>query len=84
MVETLTSRFETIRTAGGWRFVFFCDLCESRYESVEFSCECPEEAFILAAEEAQSRFNRCHRCGKWICDRHYNIDVMECTECAPE
>jgi len=31
----------------------------------------------------KSCFNMCHKCGKWVIDAAYNVDVFECIDCAP-
>jgi hypothetical protein len=41
-----------------------------------------DEARIIAENEARYFFNRCLRCGRWVCDEHYSIDESMCVECA--
>ena len=80
--RAFTTRYNTVRTQQGFRFVFYCDLCYTKYETEEYRLDSFREAFELAQEEAQYHFNMCHKCGKWICDEHYNQNVMECVECS--
>ncbi len=68
---------------GRFRFTFFCDLCDGGFTTKHISASTVKEAFERAREEARPCFNRCHRCHRWICDSHYNEDVMMCTDCAP-
>lgn len=42
-----------------------------------------EQAFIMAQEEAQAHFHRCHSCHLWVCDNDFNEDEGLCVECAP-
>lgn len=68
---------------GCFRFEFTCLLCESNYTTGLISAASVEEAFRLAADEARKHFNRCQKCGEWVCDQHYNEDDMMCIACAP-
>ena len=40
---------------------------------------------LLEAWETEARkcFNKCHKCGKWVIDAMYNVDILECVDCAP-
>lgn len=40
---------------------------------------CPD----LSPAEARLRFNRCSRCGAWVCDAHFNENRGLCVRCAP-
>lgn len=82
MARAFTRRYDTVRVRHGFRFIFYCDLCEAGYETDEYLIESFHTAFERAQEEAQYYFNMCHKCGKWICDEHYNQDIMQCVECS--
>lgn len=68
---------------GGYRFHFACSLCDKGYTTGQIAADTVGEALDLARREARPHFNRCHQCGRWICDEHYNIDEMTCVECTP-
>lgn len=68
---------------GVFRFTFYCELCDAGYTTEPICAATVEAAFEEAQREARPFFNRCHGCHLWICDRHYNEDVMMCTDCAP-
>ncbi|MDR1776134.1 MAG: zinc ribbon domain-containing protein [Actinomycetes bacterium] len=42
-----------------------------------------EQAFIMAQNEAQQHFHRCHNCNKYVCDACLNEDEGLCVACAP-
>jgi hypothetical protein len=43
-----------------------------------------DKALAKAAEEMQSHFEQCHRCGQWVCEPVcWNRDRGVCTTCAP-
>lgn len=31
----------------------------------------------------RSRFNLCHKCGRWASDVMYNPNTLECVDCSP-
>jgi len=69
---------------GCFRFRFFCSLCGFSRASGRIAAASAGEAFQIAANEARKHFNRCCRCKKWVCDRHYNEDEMACVNCEPK
>ena len=77
------ARYTMSAENGGYRFRFYCAFCDGGYTTGLIHADCLETALSLAKQEAKHYFNGCHKCGKWICDRHYNIDEMTCTECMP-
>ena len=68
---------------GKFQFTFFCELCDEGCTTEPSRAATVKEAFEQAQREARPYFNRCHNCHRWICDSHYNEDVMMCTVCAP-
>ena len=42
-----------------------------------------DRSFIMAQNEAQQHFHRCHGCRQWVCDADYNEDEGLCVECSP-
>ena len=64
---------------------FFCQLSGAAvYGSGPIDAEASEETVKkIWKEEGERSFNRCKKCGKWVCDLMYNPDVFQCVECAP-
>jgi hypothetical protein len=81
--DNFTSKYHISCVGDSYRFQFFCSLCEHHHTSGWISADTQEQARLLAEKEAKKYFNKCHKCGKWICDEHYNRDEMVCVECAP-
>jgi hypothetical protein len=79
-----TARYTMIGEDGGFRFRFYCQLCEEGHLTGLISAGSFDEAFQIACSQAKRHFNGCHRCGKWVCDAHYNEDEMMCSNCAPQ
>lgn len=77
-----TSKYLVAKEDGGYRFRFVCGLCSRNYTTALISGESEDDALRAAENEARPYFNGCHKCGRWICDEHYNKDEMVCTECA--
>lgn len=68
---------------GFYRFTFFCSLCDAGHTTGRICASSAGAARVIAEQDARPYFNRCHRCGKWVCDAHYNESVFMCTSCAP-
>lgn len=79
----LPSKSTMAAQGGAFQFTFYCELCDSGYATPPIEAERVQEAFDQAQQEARRYFNRCHRCHLWVCDGHYNEDLMMCTACAP-
>ena len=77
------ANYMCVGVEGGYRFRYFCALCNWHYETVQISAVSEKEARIIAEQEARRHFNGCHKCGRWICEQHYNVDEMMCIKCAP-
>lgn len=82
MNKAFTQRYVTQRIKDGFSFTFYCDLCQRSYETEEIKTESFTEALQKAQSVAYLYFNKCHKCGKWICDEHYDESIMECVECS--
>jgi len=68
---------------GFYQFHFHCDYCEEGYSTGKIEADSVDSALRHAWHEAREYFNGCHKCGKWICEKHYNMEEMMCTDCAP-
>ncbi|MBQ7792875.1 MAG: zinc-ribbon domain-containing protein [Clostridia bacterium] len=80
-----TARYKVISDTGGVRFKFYC---EASGAAVCITKQCypaeTEEELLQAWEtEGKQQFNRCHKCGRWICNAMYNADTLECVDCSP-
>lgn len=84
MNKAFTQRYKTHRTANGFGFSFYCDLCEKSFNTDIIATYSFAWAFQQAQVIAKLHFNKCHKCGKWVCDQHYNENVMMCIECQPK
>jgi hypothetical protein len=68
---------------GAYQFCFHCAYCKEGHTTGRIVADSVEAALSLAWQEAREYFNGCHKCGKWICEKHYNMEEMMCTDCAP-
>ncbi len=84
MSPEFTSKSRVVRDGDKLYRTFFCDLCGYGYTVETGNAEMTKETVQEAEEEARRHFNLCHRCRKWVCDTHYNEDVMLCIRCAPK
>jgi hypothetical protein len=76
-----TVNYTMTHSDGGYRYTFFCALCDFHYKTGWISADAEAEARGLAEKEARPHFNGCHACGRWICDGHYDRQAMLCVEC---
>jgi len=66
-----------------YRFKYICGLCDWHYTTGLIDADSEDDAMKIAEDEARLYFNGCRKCGRWICDEHYDMDKMVCAECAP-
>lgn len=80
-----TAAYKVISDAGGNRYRFYCELSGALACTTEPLCaQTPEEELRIAWETVgRKHLNLCHKCGRWVIDAVYNVDVFECVECAP-
>ena len=84
MITAFTRDFKVERENDVYRFAFYCGLCRSAYLSPEVKADSAEEAIKVAEPEARRHFNRCHCCGLWVCDAHYDEEYMVCVQCSTQ
>jgi len=84
MMAEFTSKSEMTRKDGKYYFSFFCDLCDASFVCGPIEAGTVKEALEKSCKIAKPYFNRCHICHRWVCDEHYNEDVMTCTACIPK
>ena len=77
--------YKLIADAGGNRYRFYCEMSGALACTTEpIRAKTPEEELQIAWETVgRKHFNLCHKCGRWVIDAVYNVDVLECVECAP-
>ena len=80
-----TANFRVLPDGNGRRYQFFCarsgpNACTTR----PIPSGTAEQALELAWEsEGKQHFNHCGKCGNWVIDVMYNVEVLECVDCAP-
>lgn len=75
--------FKYTREKNKFYFIFFCELSHKAFVVSEITSDNFENALVQAKNQVRKQFNRCHNCGKWICDELYNEETMNCVECSP-
>lgn len=83
MDKHLTARCRIIRSGKEQIYQFFCDLSGALVCAAKTKADCGDALERLWETEARARFNRCRKCGKWVCDTMYNPDTLQCVECSP-
>ena len=86
MLKRKTATHKVLADDGGYRFMFYCDLSGAHICTTKkiYYGDTQEEALQAAWQaEGRSLFNQCRKCGKWVSLAMYNVDVLECVECAP-
>ncbi|MBE6710782.1 MAG: hypothetical protein E7579_06650 [Ruminococcaceae bacterium] len=80
-----TAAYKVISDADGNRYRFYCELSGALACTTEPLCaQTPEEELRIAWETGgRKHLSLCHKCGRWVIDAVYNVDVFECVECAP-
>ena len=86
MLDRDVASHKALADGGGYRFLFYCDVSGVHVCTTKevYHADTPEAALLTAWEaEGRGRFNKCHKCGKWVIDAVYNAEVLECVDCAP-
>lgn len=86
MLDRNVARHKTLADGGGYRFLFYCDVSGAHVCTTKevYHADSPEAALLAAWEtEGRGRFNKCHKCGRWVIEAVYNAEVLECVDCAP-
>lgn len=83
--EKSVATYKIEKTPNGNRYKFYCDLsgalvCTTKIYKTDTS---EEELMMAWLNEGKEQFNVCHNCGKFVSDVMFNVDVLECVECAP-
>jgi|BioPla2DNA2_1021312.scaffolds.fasta_scaffold51824_1 hypothetical protein len=77
-------RFDISTVKGGYRVTFYCITGDKRHTVEVYHFHTIDQVLKTAWNESKKYFNRCHQCGVWVCDEHYNEDVMKCIFCQPK
>ena len=85
VVNRKTANFRVLPDGNGRRYQFFCALSGAHVCTTRpILSDTPELALELAWEsEGKQHFNHCSECGNWVIDAMYNVEVLECVDCAP-
>ena len=78
-----SARYTIAGENGGYQIRFYCAMCDYYYTTGWISAGSETEARRLTEKEAKRQFNGCRKCGRWVCDEHYNMGEMMCLGCAP-
>ena len=80
-----TANFRVLPDGDGTRYQFFCALSGAHVCTTQpVLADTPELALELAWDsEGKRHFNHCSKCGNWVIDAMYNVEVLECVDCAP-
>lgn len=68
------------------RYSFFCDISGALAFTTResYTGETEESAALIAWEkEGKANMNYCRKCARWVIDAMFNVEVLECVECAP-
>ncbi|MBQ9779357.1 MAG: zinc ribbon domain-containing protein [Clostridia bacterium] len=83
--EKKIATLKIVTHADGNIYKFYCDLSGALICTTKpYKADTPENELQLAWEqEGKQHFNSCHKCGKQVSNAMFNVDVLECVECAP-
>ena len=83
--EKTIATYKIVADAGGNVYKFYCDLSGALVCTTKpYKADTPEEELRLAWEnEGKQHFNPCHNCGKQVSNAMFNVEALECVECAP-
>lgn len=85
MLKNKTADYKAVSDRGGHRFMFYCQISGAHVCTTKEIYPGETETALLRAWQAEGcrHFNQCHRCGSWVIDAVFNVEVLECVECAP-
>ena len=80
-----TARYRILTDSGGSRYRFYCDasgmaMCTTAPVRGRTQAQ---ELRLAWESEGRQHFNQCARCGRWVSDPMYNVDRLQCVDCAP-
>ncbi|NLB77814.1 MAG: hypothetical protein GX796_02905 [Clostridiaceae bacterium] len=77
-------KVDILAIKGGHRVTFYCSAGDKKYTIEIYDSQTVDKALKIAWDELKKYFNRCHQYKAWVCDEHYNEDVMKCVLCQPK
>ncbi len=84
MESSYPCKFDISAVEGGYKVTFYCIAVDKSHTVDVYDYHTIDQVLIAAWNESKKYFNRCHQCGAWVCDEHYNEDVMKCIFCQPK
>jgi len=81
--ENIYPEYDISVINGKAKVTFYCSMRHSNI-TIDLYDFHEEEVLEKAWSMARIYFNRCHQCCNWVCDEHYNEDVMKCILCQPK
>ena len=75
-------KYRLTRNNGFYLITFFCAFCDFHHTVNDILVDSEAQALALGDMEARKHFNGCHKCKKWVCDIHFDMAKMLCTECS--
>lgn len=86
MDARITAHYQTVSEGKGNRYLFYCDISNALgcATAKTYRAKKPELELQLAwSKEGRKSICRCGKCGRWVIDAMFNVEVLECVECAP-
>ncbi len=82
--DRVSARYTIIKEEGGNRYRFYCEASGAAvFTSEPIRAGSPDEELKIAWAGGRQYFNRCHKCGKWVCNAMTNADTLTCVDCSP-
>lgn len=79
------ARYKVISGDQGKKYTFYCECSGALVHTTDWiQADTSEKALEIAWQDTVEKyFNRCSKCGRWVMDAMYNVDELQCVECAP-
>ena len=76
------AKFTLFCNGDTYQITYMCAMCDFHHMTEMIYAKSESDARLLTEDEARRSFNGCHKCGRWVCDEHYNMAEMMCVCCA--
>ena len=85
MSKNKTADYKAVADRDGHRFMFYCPVSGAHVCTTKEIYPGETDTALQLAWKAEGcqHFNQCRRCGNWVIDAVFNVEVLECVECAP-
>ena len=77
------AKFTLFSNGDTYQITYTCAMCDYHYTTELINAKSETDARLLTEDDARLLFNGCRKCGRWVCDEHYNMGEMMCVRCAP-